>query len=300
MPNIEAGWDLYRSFLAVVRTGSLSAAARSLNLTQPTIGRHVARLQEILGSRVLFTRSPQGLLPTAAAQELRVHAETMEAAAAALRRAAASDPEEKGSTLRIAAAEVMGAEVLPAILSDFRFRHPTTVIELSVSNQVVDLLRRDADIAVRMAPPKQKALIAKRIGDVRLGFFAHRHYLEKFGQPQNVQELLGHSLIGFDRFAPYDRLQKSLPVKVHREMFSFRCDNDLAQLAAIRAGFGVGMCHERIARRDPDLVPLFARQVRVNLPVWVVMHADLKRSPAVRLMFDHLVSHLSRYTTRDA
>jgi len=157
MAMTEPGWDLYRSFLAVLRLGSLSAAGRSLGLTQPTVGRHIALLQEFFGGRVLFTRSPAGLLPTAAAFELRPHAEAMAAAAAAFVRMGSTNLEETAGVVRLAAADVMGVEVLPAILSEFRFKHPTTVIELSLSNEMADLLRRDERDSRRTAAPLKAA-----------------------------------------------------------------------------------------------------------------------------------------------
>jgi DNA-binding transcriptional LysR family regulator len=299
MAILEPGWDLYRSFLAVLRLGSLSAAGRSLGLTQPTIGRHIALLQDSLGGRVLFTRSQTGLLPTLAAHELRTHAEDMAAAAAAFVRAGSANPEETAGIVRIAAADVIGVEVLPAILSEFRFKYPTTVIELSLSNDIADLLRRDADVAVRMVRPKQKALLAKRAGKVALGFFAHRRYLERFGYPERFEDLVHHSLIGFDRTPPFRALLKAVTVTVpvSRELFAFRCDNDLAQMAALRSGFGIGICQAVIARRDPDLLPLFARQFKVEMEIWIVMHSDLKRSPRMRLMFDHLATSLAQFAS---
>lgn len=292
----DPSWDLYRSFLAVLRSGSLSSAARSLRLTQPTLGRHIAALQECLGgARPLFTRSPSGLKPTATALELRAHAEAMESAAAALQRAASSDPLDMVGTVRIAAADVVGAEVLPPILSEFRRDHPAVAIELSLSNQLADLLRRDADIAVRMSAPKQKALLARRVGKVALGFHAHRRYLDRYGKPQRWEDLAQHTLIGFDRIAPAGLILKDLPLPVSRELFAFRCDNDLAQLAALRAGFGIGVCQVGIAQRDPDLVALLRKQFRAELEVWIVMHEDLRRSPVMRSMFDHLAARLARY-----
>lgn len=300
MSDSNPSWDLYRSFLAVLRTGSLSAAARTLRLTQPTIGRHVAALQDCLGARPLFTRSPSGLKPTATALELRAHAEAMESAAAALQRTASSDPQEMSGTVRIAAADVIGVEVLPQILSDFRREHAGIAVELSLSNQIADLLRRDADIAVRMSPPKQKALVAKRVGKVALGFHAHRRYLDRYGKPQQLEDLAHHTLIGFDRIAPVGVILKNLPLPVSRDLFAFRCDNDLAQLAALRAGFGIGVCQSGLAQRDADLVPLLKKQFRADLEVWIVMHEDLRRSPVMRSMFDHLVAALTRYAASQA
>jgi DNA-binding transcriptional LysR family regulator len=159
---------------------------------------------------------------------------------------------------------------------------------------MADLLRRDADIAVRMVPPQQKALVAKRVGSVALGFHAHRRYLDRYGQPRQVEDLSQHALIGFDRIQPVAQLLKDLP-PVTRDLFAFRCDNDLAQLAALRAGFGIGVCQRGIAQRDANLVPVLRKQFRVDLEVWIVMHEDLRRSPGIRSMFNHLVAGLTRY-----
>jgi len=295
MDNAEPGWDLYRSFLAVLRLGSLSAAGRALGLAQPTIGRHIATLQACLGGRVLFTRSQTGLMPTAAAHELRPHAEAMAAAAAAFVRMGSGNLEETAGVVRLAAADVVGVEVLPAILSEFRYKYPNTVIELSLSNQMADLLRRDADIAVRMVRPKQKALLAKRAGTVALCFHAHRRYLERFGYPERLEDLAHHTLIGFDRTLPFADLLQALPVPVSRDLFAFRCDNDLALMAALRSGFGIGICQSGIARRDPNLLPLLSKQFKVELEIWIVMHNDLKRISRMRLMFDHLAISLAQF-----
>jgi DNA-binding transcriptional LysR family regulator len=292
---LEPGWDLYRSFLAVLRLGSLSAAGRALGLTQPTIGRHMAHLQESLGGRVLFTRSPSGLMPTAAAHELRPHAEDMAAAAAAFTRMGSANVEEDAGVVRLAAADVVGVEILPPILSEFRHKYPNTVIELSLSNQMADLLRRDADIAVRMVRPKQKALLARRAGKVTLQFHAHRRYLERYGYPERLEDLVHHTLIGFDRALPFATLVDAMPMPISRELFAFRCDYDLAQLAALRCGFGIGLCQTGIARRDPDLLPLLAKQFKFEMEIWIVMHNDLKRVSRMRLMFDHLVANLAQF-----
>jgi DNA-binding transcriptional LysR family regulator len=295
MANSEPGWDLYRSFLAVLRLGSLSAAGRSLGLTQPTIGRHIALLQRSLGGRVLFTRSQAGLLPTQAAHEMRPHAEDMAAAAAAFVRAGSADLEESGGVIRLAAADVIGVEVLPSILTEFRAAFPSTVIELSLSNQMANLLRRDADIAVRMVRPKQKALLAKRAARVALGFYAHRRYLQRCGYPERLEDLTHHTLIGFDQTPPFADLLNAVPLAVTRELFAFRCDNDLAQLAALRSGFGIGICQAGIARRDPNLLPLFSKQFNVEMEIWIVMHNDLRRSSRMRLMFDYLATRLAQF-----
>jgi DNA-binding transcriptional LysR family regulator len=293
MADTEPGWDLYRSFLEVLRTGSLSAAGRSLRLTQPTVGRHIAALEQHLGGRALFTRHRSGLLPTEMAVQLRPYAESISAAAGALLRAASAKETVISGAVRISASEVMGAEVLPALLRDFRERHPAVVVELSLSNQTADLLRRDADIAVRMVRPTQKALVAKRIGKTAIGLHASRAYVEAHGVPRRLEELQDHPLIGFDR-APSVSRPLNLPSFVVRERFAFRCDSDLGQLAAIRAGFGVGVCQYGLAI-DPPLVSILPQELRLELEIWVVMHEVLRTTARVKLMFDHLVAGLTKY-----
>jgi DNA-binding transcriptional LysR family regulator len=294
MAASDPGWDLYRSFLEVLRTGSLSAASRSLGLTQPTLGRHIATLEQSLGGKPLFTRSRAGLSPTDTAKELRPHAESMAAAAGALLRAASAEDADVRGVVRITASEVIGAEVLPAILSEFRSLHPGVAVELSLSNQPADLLRRDADIAVRMVPPTQKALLARRVGKTVIGLHASRAYVEAHGQPRALDELDRHPLIGFDR-APSASRGIDLPPQFTRDRFAFRCDSDLGQLAAIRAGLGLGLCQYGVASRPP-LVAMLTQQVRFELPMWVVMHEALRKVTRAKLMFDHLVTTLTAYS----
>jgi len=298
MAASEPGWDLYRSFLEVLRNGSLSGAARSLRLTQPTVGRHIASLEQHLGGRALFTRHRSGLLPTEMALQLRPYAESISAAAGALLRAASAKEAAIGGVVRISASEVIGAEVLPPLLKDFRERHPAVVVELSLSNQTADLLRRDADIAVRMVRPTQKALVAKRIGKTVLGLHASRAYVEAHGVPRELEDLRTHSLIGFDR-APSVSRPLDLPPALAREHFAFRCDSDLGQLAAIRAGLGVGVCQYGLAI-DPPLVSILPQALRLELEIWVVMHEVLRTTARVKLMFDHLVAGLTRYASRSS
>jgi DNA-binding transcriptional LysR family regulator len=290
----EPGWELHRSFLAVLREGSLSGAARSLGLTQPTIGRHIRQLETALNT-TLFTRSQHGLAPTDAAFALEPHAATMAGAAAALLRAVSGRTVQAQGVVRIAASEIIGAEVLPPILADFRSAHPGVVIELSLSDRMEDLLRRDADIAVRMARPAQGALVARQVGRTTLGLHAHRGYLAARGRPAGMRELAQHALIGYDRETASLRALRRIGLDLRRENFAFRADSHLAQLAAIRAGLGIGVCQTALARRDPDLVHILPDAFAMALDMWVAMHQDLRGSPAMRAMFDHLAAALADY-----
>jgi DNA-binding transcriptional LysR family regulator len=287
-------WDELRTFVEVSRDGSLSGAARRLGLTQPTVGRHIDALEAALGL-TLFTRSPRGLTPTPAALALEPHVEAMATAAAALGRAASGDAAADRGAVRVTASDVIGCEVLPAILSTFHATHPGIAIELALSNRTADLARRDADIAVRMVRPTQSGLVARRIGSSRIGLYAHRDYLARFGEPRSLADLASHCVIGFDRDNSSFRGAGDFAGTLTRETFGFRCDNDLAQLAALRAGVGVGGCQENIARRMPELVAVLPNAFHYALEVWLVMHEDLKATRRVRLLFDHLAVGLTDY-----
>jgi len=287
----QADWDLYRSLLGVLRHGSLSAAARELGLTQPTLGRHIDALEQALGKK-LFVRSRHGLSPTRAALALLPHAEAMEAAVLALLRAGTGDGE--AGIVRITASNFIGGQVLPEILARLRERHPSIALELALSDRNQDLSRRDADIAVRMVRPAQKALIAKKLGHVRIALYAHRRYLARRGMPRSVEELRAHDLIGFDRDSASLR-SLNAGFAIDRELFALRSDDTAAQLNALRAGFGIGACQSGVAVRDADLVPVLPETISFRLEMWLAMHESLKQSAPVRLVFDRLAAALKTY-----
>jgi DNA-binding transcriptional LysR family regulator len=289
-----ADWDHYRTFLAVLDEGSLSGAARVLGLTQPTVGRHVETLEADLG-QALFTRSAAGLSPTETALAVRPHAEAMAAAAEALVRTASGEADQVRGAVRVTASDIVGVEVLPPILAGFHEAWPEVAIELNTSNRQEDLIPREADIAVRMARPTQGSLLAKRIGAVQVRLYAHRRYLAAHGAPKTFEEAANLAVIGFDRDTQTLRALEERQLPLTRDFFRFRSDNDLAQLAALRSGFGVGAAQAPIAARDPELVPVLDDVFRFDMDVWVAMHEDLKLSRRMRLMFDWLVEGLSAY-----
>jgi DNA-binding transcriptional LysR family regulator len=288
----EPGWELYRSFLAVVREGSLSGAARATHLTQPTIGRHVDALEAALGAP-LFTRSQSGLRPTPVAAALLPHVEAMASAVGALRRAASGDALGDRGAVRVTAPEIMGVEVLPPALASFREAHPRIDVELALSNRVADLGRREADIAVRTVKPTQASLVARKLGVARIRAHAHPRYLQAHGTPRSIDTLLCHPIIGFDSALSF-RPPPKMPFEITRDLFAFRCDSDVGQYAALKAGFGVGFCQVGMAKRD-GLTPLLGDELGFELGVWLVMHKDTKASRRVRLLFEHLAAHLKAY-----
>lgn len=294
MPKSEPNWEWYRSFLHVLETGSLSAAGRAMGLTQPTVGRHIDSLEAALGLK-LFTRSFDGFTPTDAAHELKPYAAGLAATAAAMRRVASGHGTGVRGTVRLSASEVIGVEVLPPILTALRNEHPALEIELVLSNQADDLLRREADIAVRMFRPEQQALVATRVGGIELGMHAHESYLAAHGVPQSLAELPRFALIGFDQESAFIRRLQAKFKAFSRGAFAFRADSDLAQLGAIRAGLGIGVCQSGLAARDPRLVRVLHKQFSLTLDTWVAMHEDLRGSARCAATFAALAAGLRAY-----
>lgn len=294
MPSYSAAdWDLFQSLHAVLQTGSLSAAARARGLTQPTLGRHIEALEQKLGSP-LFLRSPRGLQPTELALELAPRLEDMAAAAAAALRDVAGAADQDGGVVRLTASEVIGCEILPPILADFQAKHPQVEIELILSNQLADLTRRDADIAIRMARPTQNTLVARKIGLMRLNLYAAPEYVARRGRPCSVEEIDDHTIIGFDSDTPKIQGRVDLGRPITRDMFSLRTDNQVAQLSAIRAGLGIGACHTGLAARY-GLQPVLADRFCMELEMWLCMLEGLRTTRRMRLMFDHLAKGLAAY-----
>ncbi|WP_313540079.1 LysR family transcriptional regulator [Sphingomonas sp.] len=295
--STEPSWDVYRSFAAVLHSGSLSAAARALGMTQPSIARHIDMLERAIGGR-LFVRSQRGLSPTDLALALHPHAEALVAAAAALRRTAQGRPDQPEGVVRISASQAVGVLHLPAILAQLRQTYPGLIFELSLSDAVDDLLQRRADIAVRMTEPKQQALVARPVGSLRLGFHAHRDYLARRGIPAEVADLRAHDLIGFDTETPFIRTAMRHLPGFDRSAFALRVDNDAAQFEAIRAGFGIGICQTVAARRDPALIHILRDAFDLPLRMWVVMHEDLRHGDRYRVVFDALAKALGAIAER--
>lgn len=290
----EPNWEWYRTFLHVLDLGSLSAAARDMGLTQPTVGRHIDNLEKALGLK-LFIRSFDGFAATDAALELQPYATDVATTIAAIRRVASSHGDGVRGSVRITASEVVGVEVLPPILASLRQRHPELVIELVLSNAVGDLLHREADIAVRMLKPTQDALISKKVGVLELGLHAHKRYLAKHGTPASMAALTDHAIIGFDTENAFTRkIQARIP-SLMRQHFAFRADSHLAHLAAIRAGIGIGICQATLARRDRNLVRVLPQACTFGMETWLAMHEDLRNSPRCATVFAALAAGLVAY-----
>lgn len=285
-------WNHYASLLAVLEHGSLSAAARQLGVTQPTLSRHVDEAELGLGQK-LFVRSHVGLEPTEVAGQLEPLLRQMASLDHAIVRASsAGGSTGVRGTVRVSASEVVGVELLPSIFAELGERHPELELELSISNRVEDLVRHDADIAVRMVRPTDNALVSRYVGESHVGMYAHQCYADRYGVPCCVKELDGHRLIGFDRLTPALRALLQRTPELAALRFHYRAASDLAQLALLRAGAGIGLCQQRIAARDPALLPILPKDFIFPLSVYLVTHEDLRHEARIQVVMDALEAGL--------
>ncbi|MFZ4481433.1 MAG: LysR family transcriptional regulator [Rhodoferax sp.] len=287
-------WSLVRSFLAALDQGSLLGAARTLHTGQPTVGRHITELESQLGV-VLFERTGRGLVPTATALQLADAARAMEIGALQLARTLDSVQTQTAGTVRITASVPVAVTLMPAILAKLRQALPEIQIELVSSNEVSNLLRREADIAVRMVRPEQSSLIARKVGDVSLGAYAHRAYLARSGPLREAADLLRHELIGSDADTAILRGFEAMGYPVTRESFALRSDDFIVQWQAVRAGLGIGFVADYMARDEPDVLPVLAGQLRIPpLPMWLAVHREIRTSERIRAVFDFLSEALEQ------
>jgi DNA-binding transcriptional LysR family regulator len=281
-------WDLIAAYLALRRHGSLSAAARAAGVSQPTMRRRIEALEAGLG-QPLFTRSATGLHALADDQGLLALAEVMGATAAAFARRAGTTTEVAG-IVRLSVPEVFGVAVIPKVIPDLQAKHPGLVVELSLTNAVEDLLRRDADIAIRLTPPAQEALLAQKVAATQVGLFATTHLAAGLAGCSYKSVYTTMPFVGDDRRRQiadgFTMLGLAMPGNI-----VLRTDSDVAQLAAIQAGVGVGICQVAVAH-NLGLVRLWP-EVGLALQTWVVMHEDLRGLARARAVFDHLVQELN-------
>ena len=285
-------WSLIRSFLAALDHGSLLGAARVLKTSQPTLGRHIAELESQLGV-VLFERTGRGLVPTATALQLAESARGMEAGALQLARTLTGAQAQTLGTVRITASQPVAVQLLPPLLARMRLALPDIQVELVASNQVSNLLRREADIAVRMVRPDQGTLVAKKIGNVGVGAYAHRSYLARRSSLRQLTDLLQHDLIGSDTDMSILRGFQAMGYAVGPEAFALRTDDLVVQWQAVRVGLGIGFVADYMARSEPDVLPVLPALLHVPaLPMWLAVHREIRTNTRIRAVYDFLAEAL--------
>lgn len=292
--NREPDWALWRSFSAVITNGSLSAAARELGISQPTVGRHIETLEADLGLP-LFERSLTGLKPNTTA--LRIHEPVAQAQAALAEAAMLAEgaQDDLGGTVRITASAVISNYVLPELLLPVREQYPRIALEIVPSDSAENLLLREADIAIRMFRPTQLELITRHLGNLPIVAAAHRRYLDRRGTPATIAELTDHDLIGLDRSDAIIAHARRLGFPLTRENFQLRADDQPLMWEMIGAGLGIGFAQENLVKTNPDLVALPLDLAIPPLEVWLTTHRELFTSHRIRAIYDALADGLLTY-----
>jgi DNA-binding transcriptional LysR family regulator len=280
-------WALVRSFLAVLDAGSLMGAARQLHLHQPTLSRHVAELERQLGVP-LFERTGRGVTPTRTALAIAEAARQMASGADTLARTVTGRRSEPGGSVRVTTSMVAACWLLPPVLAALQREHPDIQVDLVASNQLTNLLRREADIAVRMVRPAQASLVARKLGDIGIGAYAHQSYLARAGTPREKQDLAAHTLIGFDADDSILRASARLRMPLVREHFALRTDDQVACVQLVAAGAGIGFVAHYTARSCHGLQRVLPALEIPSLPCWLAVHREIRGSHVVRRVYDFL------------
>ena len=293
--NVSFDWNQARAFLATAEEGSLSAAARALGQTQPTLGRQIAALEGALGV-VLFERIGKTLKLTPAGSRLLVHIRVMYDAANKVSLAAIGEVQSIDGTIRITASDVYSFYLLPPFLKLLRQAAPLLKVELIAVNDIRDLQIHEADIAIRHIRPQQPELIAKLFGESTAHFYASKFYLDQMGRPQRLRDLQGHDFVGVGDNERLVRMLQEYGVFLSPENFKIGTANIVAALELAKHDFGIIPISDNIAevitgfeRVLPDMEP-------IRFQTWLVAHRELHTSKRVRLVFELLVEFFKEQT----
>ncbi len=286
-------WNQARAFLVTAEEGSLSAAARALGLTQPTLSRQVAGIEEALGV-TLFERSSRALLLTQAGTQLLQHFQTMGDAANRISIAATGQSQSFTGHVAIAATNLLATQYLPPILAELQMVAPDLQIEIVTSNQISDLRRREADIAIRHARPQDEALFAKRLPDRTATLYASRTYLAAAGYPSKPEDFSSLQFVGFEHPEHLLGLMASRGLNLTRANFNLCTASGTMSVELMRQGLGIGVLPDEIAKFYDELVVAWSDFTPVEVETWLVAHRELRTNPSIRLVFDLLVEELSR------
>ncbi|WP_440906515.1 LysR family transcriptional regulator [Catenovulum sp. SX2] len=291
--SIKFDWNHIRSFLATAEEGSLSAAAKVLGLTQPTLSRQIYALEAEL-KLMLFERVGQRLVLTESGVELLQHARSMGAEALKFSLAATGQSQQLEGTVTLSVSELTATYVLPKILSTIRELEPGIRIEVVVTNNASDLKKREADIAIRSFYPKQNDLIAKKIGEEVIWLYGTAEYLQAFSEVSQLSELTDIQLIGFDDSNTVIDILNQQGWALNQKNFSLLTSFQPLQVELCKQGQGLVFMPEDMGNREPNLVKAFADMgATMTLDVWLVSHQELRTSLRVRRVFDLIAQHYS-------
>lgn len=286
-------WNHIRAFLTTAEEGSLSAAARTLGLTQPTLSRQVAALEDELGI-MLFERIGRSLSLTTAGLELLEHTRTMGEAARRVALAASGQAQSIEGQVRITASDIYSAHLLPPVLRQLRQQAPKLQIDVVAANDIRDLMRREADIAIRHVRPEQPDLIARLVAEATAHLYAATDYLDRRGRPAKLSDLAGHDFISFGDVD--EMLGHYLPMGLPLSQENFRLGSQSGVVAweYTRQGFGITAMSDDVAEATSGIERVLPEMAPVHFPVWLTTHRELHTSRRIRLVFDVLAAFLSK------
>lgn len=288
-------WDDVRVFLAVHRLGSYKRAAKALAVDATTVARRVAALEGALGAR-LFTRTPERVQVTPAGKKLVPRAERMETEALDMERELlAADSRLEGS-IRVTATDGLVQYVLVPNLAEFRREHPLLTIELRIDTRVLDISRREADVAVRLFRPKEPALVAKRLGDMRMSLFASQDYIDRRGVPRSAAALSTHDWIGFDASLDHLPQVKWLHRLLPAPPYVMRANTTAAQVVACAEGNGIAMLPSFVGPQEPRLRRIMPRLAGPSREIWAVTHTDMRSNSRTQAFLGWLTSVVANVT----
>lgn len=289
--TVRFDWNRARAFLVSAEEGSFSAAARALGLTQPTIGRQVAELEQELGV-CLFERIGNKLELTAAGLGLIEHVREMGEAATRVSLAATGQSLSIEGTVCITASELIAAYLLPKVVAELRARHPAIEIEIVASNSARDLRRREADIAVRNFQPKEADLIARKVADRAARLYATPAYLERIGNPSAPADLSRADFFAFDRTSIMIDGLRELGVELTTANFPIVTANHLVQWEMCKRGLGICIVMDEVGDAEPSVRRVLPDLPPLPVPIWITAHRELRTSRRMRVVFDLLAEAL--------
>ncbi len=289
--RVNFDWNRARAFLVTAEEGTFSAAARALGSTQPTLSRQVAALEEELGV-ALFARVGTRLELTASGRSLLEYARPMGEAAAGLSLAAAGTSDSVAGPVTVTAGDVTAAFVLPPLVAALRVDHPGIAVEVVASNDIQNLHRREADIAIRAVRPTHPDLYARRMKDVTAGLFGSRDYVDRVGPFDRLADITRAEILNFDHGTalPDGLARAGLPVTA--DQFPTVASNQLVQWALCRAGVGLCLMVNDVGHADPTVVRVLP-DFQIPLSRWLVCHRELRTSPRLRIVWDRLAAALA-------
>ena len=293
MDNLD--WNQLKAFLQTAQTGSLSAAARKLGLTQPTLSRQVAAIEQQMGV-TLFERVGKAMVLTPTGLDLLEHARAMGTAAEALGLAASGRSQAVGGVVSVSATDAVATYLLPPIVQRLRAQEPGIVVEVIASNAISDLLRREADIAIRHVQPGQPDLIARLVREAQAHFYASEEWVRTHGHPRSAQDAAQLQFVGSDRNGQYLGYLRQHGLNLTEENFSCYSDHTVAHWALVRQGMGIGAMMTEIASKTPGMVRVLDEVPAVRFPIWLVSHRELRTSRRIRVVFEALAEALGKLT----